>query len=473
MTRIFGHYVPSSRLLLMVAEGSVAWAAVYVGLLLPYVGLSEVVPTWNVSSVPAAAALTVFVLASMDLAGLSDVRRRYRRAELFLRLALAFTVAYLLIAMLGYLLSPFRLNRQAYLLSLMVAFPLIFLMRVVHDRVTASTRARRKVLLIGTGRVSEIISKLVTMETGYEILGCVEGSTNGHRGRPNGAAGHGGESGGLRIVGTVDDLAWTVKTMKPDVVVAAMEERRAALPIDTILACKLQGIEVEDWPGFHEKLTTKLLVSHVRPSWLAFSDGFRRSSLDDAVKRMLDVMVSAIGCCLSAPILAILAVLIKLDSPGPVFFRQERVGQSGRVFALVKLRSMRVDAEAETGPVWAKPGDTRVTRVGRLLRKSRLDEVPQLFNVLMGDMSLVGPRPERAAFVAQLQEQIPFYMYRHVLKPGITGWAQICYRYGASLDDAREKLEYDLYYIKNRSVFLDLLIIVETLQVVLFGRGSR
>ena len=175
----------------------------------------------------------------------------------------------------------------------------------------------------------------------------------------------------------------------------------------------------------------------------------------------------------SLPVLAVLAGLIKLDSRGPVFFRQERVGKSGRVFVLLKLRTMRVDAEIETGPVWAQVGDTRVTRVGRLLRKMRLDELPQFINVLLGDMSLVGPRPERPIFVSELQERIPFYIYRHVVRPGMTGWAQVRFHYGASLEHALEKLEYDLYYVKNRSLFLDLLIIIQTIQVVLFGRGAR
>ena len=480
MVRLFGHYVPGSRLLLMSAEVSIAFAAVYAGLLLPYLGLPPVVPSWDVSPFPAAAALTLGLLTSMDLAGLSETRRQYRRAEMFVRLGFAFAVAYVLVAMLGYLLPMFRLSRQAYLLSLTIAFPSILALRFVHSRVTASTRSRRKVLLIGAGRISEIITKLTTPETGYEILGCIDGGSPQGRGRANGSNGangayaHGnGSATTLNVVGTVDDLAMTVKLMQPDVLVAAMEDRRTGLPIDTILACKLQGIEVEEWPTFHEKLTTKLPVSHLSPSWLAFSDGFRRSRIDDVAKRMLDVVVSAIGCLLSAPLVAILAALIRLDSPGPVFFRQERVGKNGRVFALVKLRTMRVDAEATTGPVWARLADPRATRVGRILRRTRLDELPQFFNVLLGDMSLVGPRPERPAFVVQLQEQIPFYMYRQVLKPGITGWAQVCFPYGASIEDAREKLEYDLYYIKNRSFFLDLLILVQTVQVVLFGRGSR
>jgi sugar transferase (PEP-CTERM system associated) len=463
MTRLFGHYIPASMLLLIGAEGAIVWASVYAGALLPYMGLPTIMPTWEVSAIPAAALLTFCVLVSMDLAGLSDVRRHYPGGELFLRLGVAFGLAYLLVAVFGYLLPSFRLSRQSYLLSMIIAFPAVFFARMVHDRMTVSSRRRRRVLLLGTGQVSELIAQLATADNGYEIIGCIEGNSNGHPSKTS----------GLKIVGAVDDLAWTMKMLKPDIVVAAMEERRATLPIATILECKLQGVEVEDWPAFYEKLTTKLLVSHVRPSWLAFSDGFRQSRLNDVLKRALDLTVSAAGCLLSLPVLTVVAVLIKLDSPGPVFFRQERLGKNGRVFTLIKLRTMRANAEVHTGPIWAKPGDARITRLGRLLRTTRLDEVPQFFNVLLGDMSLVGPRPERPAFVVHLQDQIPFYMYRHVVKPGITGWAQVRYRYGASLEDAREKLEYDLYYIKNRSLFLDLLIIVQTIQVVCFGRGSR
>jgi sugar transferase (PEP-CTERM system associated) len=471
MTRLFGHYIPKSLLVLLLAEASIVWGSVYAGRLLPYAALPEVVPTWHGLTVSAAAALTFFVLVSMEFAGLWDVQRRYDRGEHFLRLTLAFGLAYVLVAVVGYLLPIFRLSRMAFLLSMILAFPPVFFVRLVHDSLTASRRTRRKVLLIGAGRVSELISKLATSDRGYEIVGCIDGSSNGHPATVNGSDGH--RANGLKVLGTIDDFALTVKMMRPDVVVATMEERRAALPIQTILEYKLQGIEVEDWPAFYEKLTTKLLVSHIRPSWLAFSDGFRQSRLDDVLRRTLDIVVSAIGCLSSLPVLAVLAVLIKLDSRGPVFFRQERVGKGGRVFVLLKLRTMRLDAEIETGPVWAQVGDTRVTRLGRLLRKMRLDELPQFINVLRGDMSLVGPRPERPIFVSELQERIPFYIYRHVVRPGMTGWAQVSYQYGASIEHAREKLEYDLYYIKNRSLFLDLLIIIQTMQVVLFGRGAR
>jgi len=473
MTRLFGHYIPKSLLVLILAEASIVWGSVYAGRLLPYAALPEVVPTWHGLTVSAAAALTFFVLVSMEFAGLSDVQRRYDRGEHFLRLTMAFGLAYVLVAVVGYLLPIFRLSRMAFLLSMFLAFPPVFFVRLVHDSLTASRRTQRKVLLIGAGRISELISKLATSDRGYEIVGCIDGSSNGHAATVNGANGNRSTANGLKILGTIDDFALTVKTVKPDVVVAAMEERRAALPIQTILEYKLQGIEVEDWPAFYEKLTTKLLVSHIRPSWLAFSDGFRQSRLDDLLRRTLDIVVSAIGCLYSLPVLAVLAVLIKLDSRGPVFFRQERVGKSGRVFVLLKLRTMRVDAETETGPVWAQVDDTRVTRLGRLLRKMRLDELPQFINVLRGDMSLVGPRPERPIFVSELQERIPFYIYRHVVRPGMTGWAQVRYQYGASIEHASEKLEYDLYYIKNRSLFLDLLIIIQTIQVVLFGRGAR
>ena len=473
MTRLFGHYIPKSLLLLVLIEASFIWASVYAGRLLPYVALPEVVPTWEGASPAAVAILTFFVLLSMEFAGLWDVHRRYHQGEHFLRLAMAFGLAYVLVAVVGYLLPIFRLSRQAFFLSMTLAFPLIFLARLAHDSLTASSRARRKVLLIGGGRVSELISKLATSDRGYEIVGCIDGSSNGHAAKLNGSDGHRGTTNGVKLLGTIDDLALAVKRVKPDIVVAAMEERRATLPIQTILEYKLQGIEVEDWPAFYEKLTTRLLVSHIRPSWLAFSDGFRQSRLDDVLRRTLDIVVSAIGCLFNLPVLAALAVLIKLDSRGPVFFRQERVGKGGRVFVLLKLRTMRVDAELETGPVWAQVGDTRVTRLGRFLRTMRLDELPQFINVLLGHMSLVGPRPERPIFVSELQERIPFYIYRHVVRPGMTGWAQVRYQYGASIEHAREKLEYDLYYIKNRSLFLDLLIIIQTIQVVLFGRGAR
>jgi sugar transferase (PEP-CTERM system associated) len=255
------------------------------------------------------------------------------------------------------------------------------------------------------------------------------------------------------------------------VVVIAQIDRRGCFPSRALLDCRLRGIQVEDWPTFYEKATGKILVRAVRPSWLIFSEGFVKTPRTEIVKRFFDVTVSLAGLILSLPLMILAAVAIKLESRGPVFYRQPRLGQNGCVFILNKFRSMHQDAERDTGPVWSAEEDPRITRVGAILRRTRFDELPQLFNVLVGHMSFIGPRPERPEFVSELQRQIPYYMERLAVKPGITGWAQIKYEYGASVEDATEKLQYDLYYIKNLSLFLDLLILLSTVQVVLFARG--
>jgi sugar transferase (PEP-CTERM system associated) len=264
-----------------------------------------------------------------------------------------------------------------------------------------------------------------------------------------------------------------VEELQPDLVVVALSEMRGAFAVKDLLECRVRGIQVEDWPTFYEKQTGKVLVTGLRPSWLIFSDGFVKTHLTQALKRTMDVVLAAVGLVLAVPIILIVGVAVKLDSPGPVLFRQRRVGQHGVIFVLNKFRSMYADAERHSGPVWASEHDPRVTGVGRLLRRTRLDEIPQLVNVLVGEMSFIGPRPERPEFVRMLQQRIPLYMERLSVRPGITGWAQIRHRYSASVEDALDKLQYDLYYIKNLSPFLDLLILLGTIQVVLFGRGSR
>jgi sugar transferase (PEP-CTERM system associated) len=275
---------------------------------------------------------------------------------------------------------------------------------------------------------------------------------------------------GCNRLGIIQDLEKIVRENKPNVVVVALSERRGTFPYKEILNCKLQGIRVEDWPTFYEKLTGKIIIQNLRPSWLIFADGFTRNGLTLVVKRMTDVLLAAVGVCVSLPILGLIALLTKVDSRGPVFFRQERVGENGKIFTLYKFRTMVQDAEKETGPVWAQETDPRTTRLGRVLRRTGLDEIPQMFNVLKGDMSFVGPRPERPHFVAELQEKIPYYSQRLVVKPGITGWAQVRYGYGATVEDAIEKLQFDLYYIKNMSFFLDMLIILSTAHKVLFAK---
>jgi sugar transferase (PEP-CTERM system associated) len=257
------------------------------------------------------------------------------------------------------------------------------------------------------------------------------------------------------------------------VIVAVRERRGGNLPMEELLECKLEGVSIVDLPSFFERETGHVQLDALNPSWMVFSDGFCRTSVRNLVKRIFDVCSSLGLLILTLPVFLVTAVLIALESGFPVFYRQVRVGECGRPFAVLKFRSMCVDAERDGTPQWAKKGDARVTRVGAVIRMLRIDELPQLFNVLRGDMSFVGPRPERPFFVRELEREIPYYSSRHTVKPGITGWAQIRYPYGASVEDARHKLQFDLYYAKNHSLFLDLIILLQTAQVVLLGKGAR
>lgn len=265
----------------------------------------------------------------------------------------------------------------------------------------------------------------------------------------------------------------TIKREKVDKIVVSLTERRGVFPFQEVMACKLAGVEVVDAPSFYEHVTGKLFLESINPSWIIFSDGFKVSRVRKVLKRGMDILCATVGIVLTIPFLPLIALAIKLDSPGPIFYRQERVGEKEKNFFLYKFRTMRTDAENGTGAVWAQKNDSRVTRIGAFFRKSRIDELPQFFNILRGDMSMVGPRPERPEFVNRLKEFIHYYSERHFVKPGVTGWAQVRYPYGASVEDALEKLRYDLYYIKNISLTFDFMIIMETIQVVLFRKGAR
>jgi sugar transferase (PEP-CTERM system associated) len=256
-------------------------------------------------------------------------------------------------------------------------------------------------------------------------------------------------------------------------IVVALKERREKFPINELLKCRTDGIEILDGNSFYEMLAGKLVVEQTNPGWLIFSEGFHKSFTRRFTKRFLDILLSLILLIVFLPVMLVLAVLIKLDSRGPVIFSQDRVGQNRKICMAHKFRSMVDDAEKDTGPVWADDDDSRITRVGRVIRKLRMDEIPQLWNVLKGEMSFVGPRPEREYFVKELDQVIPYYGIRFTVKPGITGWAQVSYGYGASVEDAVKKLDYDLFYIKNMSIFMDLMIVLRTIKIVLFRKGSR
>jgi sugar transferase (PEP-CTERM system associated) len=276
----------------------------------------------------------------------------------------------------------------------------------------------------------------------------------------------------MAVLGTAADLPRLIVEHEIDRIVVSLTDCRGRLPMRELLQAKLAGIRVEDAATTYERITGKILTEGLKPSSLIFSDGFRVSGRTRFVKRLLDVLLAGVGLVVAAPLMILTALAIQIESGGPVLYRQERVGENGRLFTLFKFRSMRTDAENGL-PLWAKENDDRVTAVGRLIRLSRIDELPQLWNVLRGDMSFVGPRPERPYFVQRLVQAVPFYVERHAVKPGVTGWAQVKYRYGASIEDAIEKLRYDLYYIKHLSIAFDLTIVIDTVKVILSGKGAK
>jgi sugar transferase (PEP-CTERM system associated) len=369
-----------------------------------------------------------------------------------------------LFAAIAFSVPDLQLGRLASFLGMGIGSAGAIALRWLFWFQTATARFRERVLFLGATPLAEkLISELGANNPGYEVLGYVDDRPAHEMALNN----------GLRVLGKTHQLQEIVTANQVGTIVVALAERRGAFPMQPILDCKLRGIRIEDWPAFYEKLTGKIVVQNLRPSWLVFSEGFTRTRITRLAKRVADMGLSSLFLGLGWPIFLLVAIAITLDSRGPVFFRQERVGERGRTFSLLKFRTMAENAEALTGPVWATDADPRITRVGYFLRKTRLDEVPQIINVLKGEMSFIGPRPERPHFVAQLQERIPYYAQRHAIKPGITGWAQVRYRYGATIDDAEEKLQYDLYYVKNMSPFLDMLILLSSIQVVLFGKGAR
>jgi sugar transferase (PEP-CTERM system associated) len=264
-----------------------------------------------------------------------------------------------------------------------------------------------------------------------------------------------------------------VKKEKVHRVIVAMPDRRGTIPMKELLELRMQGVKIEEAASWLEKISGKIEVGNLNPSWLVFNEGFRRGTPFLLVRRAFSVIISLIGLILALPLIPLVMLAVRLDSKGPVFYTQTRVGKGGRLFKVVKFRTMRQDAESGTGAQWAANNDPRITRVGKFLRTSRLDEIPQMWCVLKGDMAFVGPRPERPEFIEMLQEEIPFYFVRHMVRPGVTGWAQIKYKYGSTVEDAREKLQYDLYYIKNASIGLDLVILFLTVKTVLLGRGAQ
>jgi sugar transferase (PEP-CTERM system associated) len=394
---------------------------------------------------------------------LYDFRILSDRRELFVRLLQALGSTSLLLAAVYTWLPALVIAQGVFMLSSAFVIAIVSSWRIVFEWVTRRLGYRERLLLVGTGAATVSLARELydRIELGVEIVGFIDPDPD-RVGAPVLNPG---------VIGTLDDIPTIIRSHAVDRVVVSLADARGRLPMDRLLEMKLDGVSFDHLASVYEEYTGKIAVENLRPSWLIFSEGFRKSRLLQTAKRAIDIVAASIGFLVTLPVMAIIAAAVKLTSPGDAIFRQERVGRNGRVFTLYKFRSMRSDAEALTGAVWAKPGDDRVTPIGRFLRRSRLDELPQFWNVLRGDISLVGPRPERPEFVKGLTKDIPFYGQRHVVKPGLTGWAQVKYAYGASVQDALEKLQYDLFYVKNMSIGFDLFIIFKTIQTVVLRRG--
>ncbi|MBN1204516.1 MAG: sugar transferase [Myxococcaceae bacterium] len=456
MLRVFHHYFSAKKLTFFLAESSAIALACVLGaagcawMVAPESTrppLLELVP--RLLGLSAAFVLTFqFTLYLLDLYDLRVAAEDRQRGYRFLKAA-GITTALVGAGMLAVaLLYPVRLPPGTLLGGAMGALAGTLTVRAAIRAVLGAPSA---VLLIGDGAKARAVLKAIEEggEGSYRVVAMVDPRRD--------------------EVGPLDELA---ARLNAEYVVQATDDMRGANWVDALLRCRLAGRRVYDSTGFCERVLRRIPVQHLRASDFAFADELTPSPLRRACKRVFDILVASLLLVLASPLLVLVALAIKLDSKGPVSYRQERVGLGGRAYRLWKFRSMRTDAEKD-GAVWARANDDRVTRVGRFIRKTRMDEIPQVFNVLVGDMSFVGPRPERPVFVEQLNKQIPFYGLREAVKPGITGWAQIRYPYGASVEDARNKLEFDLYYVKNGSLFLDLGIIFHTVRHVLLGRGAR
>ncbi|MHB1845881.1 MAG: TIGR03013 family XrtA/PEP-CTERM system glycosyltransferase [Deltaproteobacteria bacterium] len=456
MVRLFGHYCSASQLLLFLAEATalVGGAMLGSGLVAHELASGSVEP---LPFVLAAVATLVTYQICLYLGDLYDVRVAGRDRSDGTRLLRWIGIAAVVLGSASWL-RPHLLPPPLLLGAAACATASVLALRAALPMLIGR---KRRVLVLGTGaRAMEVARAIEKDSTGeVELVGFV-GNEPGEAPEP------------LRLEESKGYERLCVANHATTVVVA-VEERRGCLRTQELLGCRMRGFEVIEAAHFCEAVLRRLPVSELRPSYLLFSEGWTLTVLHRFVKRAFDVVVASLLLVIASPVMALVAAVVRLSSPGPILFRQERVGKAGRPYTLVKFRTMREDAESLSGPVWAKERDPRITRIGAFLRKTRLDELPQIFNVLAGSMSFVGPRPERPFFTEQLRLQIPFFDLRLAVKPGITGWAQILYPYGASVEDARSKLEFDLYYLKNGSPFLDAVIVFHTVKHVLFGRGAR
>lgn len=464
MFRLFHHYIPTSIIWLILIELSVLYASVYLGVELrfsrPFGDPADKLLLGSLT--PKAISFTLVLWISMTGMGLHTRNVVDDFSGMMIRIFLSFGLGFIANTLLFYIAPHLVLGRGVFVFTMFIAFFGILITRTFFQNIDNNKLFRRRVLVVGAGKKAKIIEKLEKQarRRGQEIVGyvCVDSTVP--------------YIDADKILKIKTNLLELANEYDTDEIVVAMTDRRQGFPASQLMSCKMHGIFVRDLLNFVERIKGNIELDVLHPSVMIFSSGFVKATKN---KRLFDLLVSIIILILTSPIFITTAILIWLSSFGtkPIFYKQTRVGLGGKEFSVLKFRSMKVDAEKDGGAQFAKKKDARVTLIGRIIRKTRIDELPQLINVLKGDMSFVGPRPERPEFVKGFVKDIPHYDLRHAVKPGISGWAQICYPYGENIEDTKNKLEYDLYYIKNYSLFLDLTIIFQTVQVVVFGQGAR
>jgi len=465
MFRIANHHVSRIKTLLLLLEFFIAAVSVYGGVLLRTMDHRYLFSKDSQSLFISSLVFALIVLFSMSALGMYQLSFSKGIRNTLLRLMPSFALALILTTLVFYLMPAVFLGRGVLGLSLLLAASGIFIVRILVLKTSETGLLRSRTLFLGCGQLARECHDLTSANTAsheYSVVGFIP-VANEECHVPS-----------QYLLSTQDRLLDLVRKCQADEIVVVVQNRRGEqFPIHDLLECKLNGIKVLSAATFFEREACQIRVETLQPGWLVFGEGFNQSYLRRFGKRSFDLIVSATMFVMMLPLILITSLLIYLEDRGPVFYSQERVGKNGKTFMVLKFRSMGVYAEKNGNPQWATNNDPRTTRIGKIIRKLRIDELPQIINVLRGDMSFVGPRPERPFFVDQLTKEIPFYNMRHSLKPGITGMAQVRYAYGASVEDSVQKLQYDLYYVKNNSLFLDILILLETVHVVLFGKGAR
>lgn len=461
--RLFNHYIKRAFLVLAFCEAAILLFSPWLAAFIRFTGDHQLIQEELGLLWPKIMVYAVVVAMTLIAAGLYRRRQRYGLLGIFNRLVVAMLAAGPVMAIIFYLVPELYLGRGILILSIIISFLALLFSRSVFLYLMGLQGLQRRLLILGAGNRATSVSTLRRRSDrlGIDIVGYVP--------LPDEAI----QIPEEQLVEVDSSLQEYVAREGIDEIVIAADERRGRLPSDELLNCRLAGVVVTDVLDFFEQTTGKLKIDVMYPSWLLFSVGFRRHFLRQVGKRAFDVTISLILLIFCSPLMLFAVLAILSESGRPVLYRQRRVGAKGKPFYIFKFRTMRQDAEADGKARWAASGDPRITPVGRWLRRTRIDELPQIFNILQGDMSFVGPRPERPEFVETLAEKLPYYGERHRVKPGLTGWAQICYPYGSTEKDAFEKLQYDLYYVKNYSLFLDLMILLQTVEVVVLGKGAR